>query len=234
MEPPVPVALTTLEPHDCSYLPGRQATLRAFSTRRMPGLVYHDFLNASFRRSGRVIYQPVCYGCQACIPLRIPVEQFRPSKSQRRSRVRNQDLIVQITDPAPTDEKFNLYALYQFHRHGGKSETRESFEDFLYRSPVHTLEFNYRDPAGALLAVGICDVCEKSLSSVYFYFDPAQFRRGLGTYGVLQEIDFARQEKIPHYYLGYWVKQCAKMSYKANFKPYEILAPDGSWQAGRE
>ncbi|HEY1921731.1 MAG TPA: arginyltransferase [Tepidisphaeraceae bacterium] len=231
MDPPVPVAFTTLPPHTCSYLPDREATLRAFSTRRMPGLLYHDFLNASFRRSGLVIYQPVCEGCRECIPLRIPVEEFRPSKSQRRCRVRNQDLVVEITEPLPTDEKFDLYTRYQSHRHPGKSDSRANFEDFLYHSPVQTLEFNYRDGGGDLLAVGICDICPKSLSSVYFYFDPAQGRRGLGTFGILHEIDFAAREKIPHYYLGYWVRQCAKMAYKADFKPCEILAPDGSWQA---
>jgi len=234
MDPPVPVAFTTLPPHTCPYLPDRQATLRAFSVRRMPGLVYHDFLNASFRRSGLVIYQPICEGCRECVPLRLPVERFCPSKSQRRCLRRNQDLLVSVTEPSPTDEKFELYTKYQSHRHDSKPESRANFEDFLYRSPIETLEFNYRDAGGALLAVGICDICPKSLSSVYFFFDPTQSRRGLGTYGALCEIDFALQQKIPHYYLGYWVKESGKMAYKADFKPYELLSPDGSWRESGE
>jgi leucyl-tRNA---protein transferase len=230
LDPPVSVAFTTLPPHPCPYLPDREATLRAFSVRRLPGSLYHDFLNASFRRSGLVIYQPICEGCRSCVSLRVPVQRFSASKSQRRCRRRNQDLVVTVAEPAPTDEKFDLYTRYQSHRHRSKPDARSSFEDFLYRSPVQTLEFSYRDARGALLSVGICDICPQSLSSVYFYFDPNESRRGLGTYGALCEIDFAAREKISHYYLGYWVKDCGKMAYKADFKPCEILAPDGSWR----
>ena len=77
----------------------------------------------------------------------------------------------------------------------------------------------------------ICDVCPESLSSVYFYFDPAEARRGLGTFGAVYEIEFARARGIGHYYLGYWVAGCQAMDYKANFRPCEILHPDGVWRA---
>ncbi|HEX4055466.1 MAG TPA: arginyltransferase [Tepidisphaeraceae bacterium] len=235
LEPPVGVMLTTMPPHPCVYLPNRDATLRAFAARHMPDLVYHDFLNASFRRSGLVIYQPVCQGCQACRPLRVLVERFHPSKSQRRCWRRNQDLIVSTGQPSATDEKFELYARYQQQRHGStKDDNRSSFEDFLYRSPVQTLEFVYRDDRGTLLAVGICDVCPKSISSVYFFFEPSQSRRGLGTFGALCEIDLASRREIPYYYLGYWVKDCRKMVYKTDFKPYEILAADGCWHGNED
>lgn len=230
LEPPVPVMLTTMPPHPCVYLPNRQATLRAFSARSMPDLVYHDFLNASFRRSGLVIYQPVCRGCRACVSLRVLVERFHPSKSQRRCWRRNQDLIVSRGQPSATDEKFELYTRYQGRRHNStKADSRSSFEDFLYRTPIQTLEFTYRDGRGTLLAAGICDVCPKSISSVYFFFEPSQSRRGLGTFGALCEIDLASRQKVPYYYLGYWVKECGKMAYKTDFKPYEILAADGCW-----
>ncbi len=169
LDAPSPVVLTTLPPHPCVYLPGREATLRAFSARNMPELVYHDFLNASFRRSGLVIYQPVCGDCRECVPLRVLVRRFHPGKSQRRCWRRNRDLIVTAGQPVATDEKFELYTRYQAIRHHStKADSRASFEDFLYRSPIKTLEFTYRDGWGRLLAVGICDVCPKSLSSVYF------------------------------------------------------------------
>ena len=98
---------------------------------------------------------------------------------------------------------------------------RESVAAFLYDSPTETLEFTYRDAAGRLLAVGICDVSANSLSSVYFYFDPAAARRGLGTLGALREIEFCRQHAIPYYYLGFWIHDCPAMAYKANFRPHE-------------
>ena len=132
----------------------------------------------------------------------------------------------------PTDEKFDLYRRYQLDWHGRDGEEdRESFESFLYDSPVSTVEFTYRDSAGKLLAVGICDLCSESLSSVYLYHDPAESKRGLGTFSALVEIEKARAAAIPFYYLGFWVKGCGKMEYKANFGPNEILVPEGHWRA---
>src|SRR2546423_296124 len=93
--------------------------------------------------------------------------------------------------------------------------------------PVRTIEFEYRDQAGALLAVGICDVCESSLSTVYFYFDPEHRQRGLGTFGAVREIAHAREHGIPYYYLGYWIRGCGSMSYKASFRPHQLLGTDG-------
>jgi arginine-tRNA-protein transferase len=206
----------------------------------MPGLLYHELMDAGFRRSGNFFYQPTCPGCRDCRPIRVPVERFRPSKSQRRAWRRNQDLVVTFELPEPTDEKFELYRRYLRDRHGRASDDGADddgfggFVEFLYRSPVETLEFCYRDGSGKLLGVGICDVCERSLSSVYFYFEPAESRRGLGTFSSLWEIDFARRRGIPHYYLGYWIRDCGAMSYKRCFRPFELLGGDGVWRGGEE
>ena len=231
--PPTPrVPLTTLGPHPCPYLPGREARDRAFLADRLPPRVYHDLMDRGFRRSGGVIYQPVCRGCRACTPVRVRVADFSPSKSLRRCLKRNADLTVNLGPLSATDEKFDLYRRYQTSRHGdgGGQLDWASFADFLYDSPVNSVEFAYRDGGGRLLGVGICDVCDESLSSVYFYYDPAEMRRGLGTFGVLKEIEFCRSRAIPHYYLGFWVAGCGAMAYKTNFRPYELLGGDGVWR----
>lgn len=235
LAPPIALPLITTAPHPCPYLPNREATLRAFRADRLPGSLYHRFLDASFRRTGKVIYQPVCRGCRACTPLRLPVEQFRPSKSQRRCWRRNQDLRVAVDQPSCSDEKWELYAQYHRQRHAAITgidsvEDRAAFEGFLYCSPVDTIECTYRDVSGKLLSVGICDVCDQSLSSVYFFFDPGQARRGLGTFGALWELNFARRHNIAHYYLGFWIEGCRSMQYKADFRPYQVLHPDGQWR----
>jgi len=85
-----------------------------------------------------------------------------------------------------------------------------------------------------LLAVGICDVCEQSLSSVYFFFDPAHSERGLGTFGALYEIATATRLGIPHYYLGYWIRDCRQMRYKTSFRPCELLGTDGTWRPAED
>jgi arginine-tRNA-protein transferase len=114
--------------------------------------------------------------------------------------------------------------------HGCLRESTAEFEAFLCESPTDTIELSYRDRSGLLLAVGILDVCSRSLSSVYFYFDPSQPRRGLGTFGALMEIQLARSRGILHYYLGYWIDGCRGMSYKNSFRPYQILSADGIWR----
>jgi arginine-tRNA-protein transferase len=197
----------------------------------MPGSLYHRFMDAGFRRSGRVVYQPVCGHCRACVPLRVPVATFQPDKSQRRTWRRNPDLTVTLTDPEPTPEKHDLYERYRQQWHGA-DEPRDwsQFTSFLYDSPVETLEFSYRDPAGRLLGVGICDVCDESLSSVYFYFDPDESKRSLGTFSALYELDWASRAGIPYYYLGYWITGCGAMEYKANYRPCEALGTDGVWR----
>jgi arginine-tRNA-protein transferase len=229
---PVPVRMA-LSAHPCSYFPNRESRSRAFWATAMPGDTYHRFMDAGFRRSGKVVYQPVCAGCRACVPIRVPVATFAPDKSQRRCWRKNQDLVVTAGDPEPTAEKFAVYDRYRRQWHDSEEpHDYDTFTSFLYDSPVDTVEFWYRDPAGKLLGVGICDVCGASLSSVYFYFDPDESRHSLGTFSAMYEIEWARAAGIPHYYLGFWIAGCGAMEYKANFRPYELLGTDGVWRPG--
>jgi arginine-tRNA-protein transferase len=229
-----PVAVRTVSPpaSPCVYLPGRMAQMRAFHADMLSPRLYHEFMNRGFRRSGKVIYQPICAGCRRCLPIRVPIDPFQPSKSQRRCGRRNSDLVIDVHAPESTDEKFDLYRRYQleWHKTPPADDDRESFDSFLYDSPVETIEFTYRDTSGRLLAVGLCDICPASMSSVYFYHDPTESRRGLGTFGVLYEIEYARETSIPYYYLGYWIKGCDAMEYKAAFQPNQVLWPDGQWR----
>jgi len=231
--PPADIPLTVLPEHECSYLPARMAQTRGFICDRIPAELYHELMNAGFRRSGRFIYQPICAGCRECRPIRLAVDRFEPSKSQRRAWRRNHDLLVTVGEPEATQEKFDLYARYlsEWH-HRDEDATPEAFVSFLYDSPVQTLEIAYRDATGRLVGVGLCDLCAPmSLSSVYFYFDPRELRRGLGTFSTLWEINFAREHKISHYYLGYWISGSDTMQYKSSFRPHELLDPDGVWRA---
>lgn len=229
--PPVRVHLTVLPERPCPYLPDRMEITRAAWASQCSPSLFHAFLDAGFRRSGKLIYQPACRGCRACQPIRVPTATFRPSKSQRRCQRRNEDLSLTVASPAPTPEKHALYRRYLREWHGSTSdEDFKAFAQFLYDSPVESLEFSYRDHDGRLLAVGICDAAGTALSSVYFYFDPLFADRGLGTYGALREILFARERGMEYYYLGYWIAACRRMSYKSAFRPYEILWPDQAWR----
>lgn len=232
--PPADVMLTVLPPQPCPYFADRVARIRAIHATRIDPEVYHDFMDAGFRRSGRMLYQPICSACRDCVQIRVPVAGFAMSKSQRRNWRKNADLLVRAARPRASHEKYDLYRRYLRDRHDGQQEdSRAAFESFLYDSPTRTVEFEYRQPSGRLVAVGICDLSARSLSSVYFFFDPDESRRrGLGTYGALREIAFAREQGVPHYYLGYWVRGSPTMDYKAGFAPNELLCGDGQWRGG--
>ncbi len=227
--PPVTVPLGIAPEHPCPYLPGRSMQARGLYAVNLSSELYERFVEAGFRRSGYLVYQPICRGCRACVSIRIPVDRFAPTRSQRRCAGRNADLRVTVAEPAATDEKHALYSRYLRRRHAAsEADSFEQFEQFLYRSPVRTLEFTYR-LGERLLAVGICDLTDRSLSSVYFYFDPDDPRRGLGTFGAMHEIEFARQWGRRWYHLGYWIAGCKTMAYKSNFGPNQRLATTGVW-----
>ncbi len=106
----------------------------------------------------------------------------------------------------------------------------EEFVEFLYESPVETIECECRTAEGRLVGVGICDRSREALSSVYFYFDPDEAKRSLGTWSILKEIDLARSLGMNYYYLGYRVNGCAKMEYKSNYRPHQVLLSTGEWR----
>ncbi len=87
-----------------------------------------------------------------------------------------------------------------------------------------------RNRDGDLVAVAVTDITASGLSAVYTFFDPHERTRGLGTYAILCQIELARERKLPHLYLGYWIGGHAKMQYKARFHPLERLTPEG-WKA---
>jgi len=218
--------------HDCNYLEQQKAiTLFADpdfpKSPRLQGLLARQ----GYRRSGQHLYRPRCTRCQACIPIRLPVARFHPNRSQQRCRQLNQDLRVAICEPGFTQERFRLYSRYQTARHPGGGMDRPSpkqFSDFLFCDWADTALVEFR-AAQRLLAVAVCDRLPDALSAVYTFFEPEAERRSPGVYAVLWQIDYARRRQLPWLYLGYLIRACRKMSYKANYLPHEQLLDD-HWQ----
>lgn len=217
----------------CPYVDQRVMRVRGFMCHEVPGRAYQQLLDAGFRRSGRLYYQPACSGCRDCVPLRVPVRQFHPNRSQRRCRALNADLLVQVARPEVSNEKHALYARYVKSRHDGKQGSDfDALVDFLYTTSTDTWEVTFRDRSRRLLAVAITDRTPIALSAVYVYFDPSDEMRGrgLGTLASLFLIDFARSRGLDYYYMGYWIEACASMAYKTRFRPCEKLCTDGQWR----
>jgi arginine-tRNA-protein transferase len=226
--PPVYLSI----PQDCSYLPDRQSQMLFLDPEYpMTPALYDQLLAMGFRRSGRLIYRPHCPHCGACVPVRIPVAEFEPSRGQRRTLKKNADLAIDITQPRFDDELFDLYSRYQNLRHPGAgmdNPNTDSYTEFLVHSPVHSLFVEFREPTKSrLLSVAVIDQQPGSLSAVYTFFDPDTANRGLGTLAVLWQVQQALAQSRPFVYLGYWIDKCQKMQYKKQFRPIEAFNGEG-------
>lgn len=219
-------------PHPCGYFGDRTAQNLVIdpSAPRLPQL-YDLAVQRGFRRAGGHVYHPQCAGCRACVACRIPVTRFRPDRSQRRCLARNADLSLRVVAAGYSEEYFDLYQRYLRGRHrgGGMDDARpEDFSRFLYTSwsPTRFIEMR----AGArLVAIAVTDFCASGLSAVYTFFDPAEVQRSLGTYAILSQVELARQQRLDHVYLGFWIAGHPKMDYKKRYRGLEVL-DGGDWK----
>jgi arginine-tRNA-protein transferase len=229
----LPLLFYVTPPERCAYLPARESVnVFADPRARMNTALYGRLIDKGFRRSGSHLYRPQCPGCNACIPTRIPVARFAPSRSQRRTWKINSDLRVNALTEAYRADHFALYRRYQRGRHAGgemDNPTLQSYLDFMRCPWADTSLVEFRR-GGALLAVAVCDRLAQGLSAVYTFFDPHEQRRGLGTYAILWQIEETRRRGLPYVYLGYWIANNLKMNYKTRFRPIEGLI-DGQWRA---
>jgi arginine-tRNA-protein transferase len=220
-------------PHACGYFAERTAQNLVIdpAAPHLPRMYAHA-LTRGYRRAGGHVYHPQCPQCRACVPARIAVADFHADRSQRRCLKRNSDLQLNIAPAHYSHEYFTLYQRYLDARHAGggmDNPDPQDFTRFLYTAWSPTWFLELREGAD-LLAVAVTDVTASGLSAVYTFYDPRQPERGLGTYAILRQIELARERKLPHLYLGYWIAGHAKMDYKARFRPLELLAPEG-WTA---
>jgi arginine-tRNA-protein transferase len=222
------------DPETCPYLLEERASLEYSYTPYLTPEEYEGLMNRGYRKFGPMLFRPLCPACTACRPIRIPVERFRPDRSQRRAWKRNQDLEVRLREPQVDEERLALYHRYHAWRSRSKGwpRTERDAEDYRFGfldNPLPAREITLWE-GDLLRAVVLTDLTPNVVSGVYHYHDPDLSDRSLGTYCMLRTIDLARELGKRWAYFGFYVAGCGSLEYKARFRPCEIMGADGMWR----
>ena len=218
-------ALYVSQTHDCSYLPGEQArSLFLDPSARITAALYQQLIDRGFRRSGCYLYQPACPACSACVSLRLLVEAFAPSRSQRRNWKQNLPRYqVEVRPAEYSEEHFRLYKSYLSQRHPGRDMNCTNpgqYTQFLTSEWADTRFIEFRK-GDRLAAIAVSDILPSGTSSIYTFFDPKLSHEGLGVFALLWQIDYTRRLGKHWVYPGFWIERCDKMNYKTRFRPYQ-------------
>lgn len=210
----------------CNYLPNKDERLLVATDERLQNSESYTWLMAQgFRRSGDQIYRPHCIACNACQSVRVLVDEFIPSKSQKRNLRKNASLTFKVSN-TQQDNYYPLYELYinTLHTDGTMFPANyEQFASFITNNLTKQLfvEVWHEDK---LVIVAITDVLSDALSAVYTFYHPDYRANGLGVYSILNQIKLTQEYKKKYLYLGYQIDGCQKMNYKDRYFPYQILS----------
>lgn len=219
-------------PEECLY-PGQTINEEFFAT-HVDARLFDELLAVGWRHFGEYFYRydvGTCFGeTRRVLPLRVKIPDFSFSKSQRRNLRQNADLSVAAVPTVVTDEINDL-----FHRHSQRFKQGRPVDvyTFLSRQPDNVPVENLCVEArldGRLVAASFLDLGVSSVSSIYGMFDPELSCRGLGTFTMLKEIEFARDTGRSYYYPGYAYHEPSFYDYKKRFRALEWF----DWTAWRD
>ncbi len=222
-------------PYRCGYLPKKLAqSLIAAPHHLIDTEIYSSLVQQGFRRSGKFAYRPHCEKCQACVPVRVVLDQFKPTRSQSRAYKKHANLSVRILPLAYSQSHFELYANYQALRHStdenfnpsNSLDDAEQYRQFLCQSNVESVMVEFRDSKHQVKIVSVADIVRDGISAVYTFYDANDPKSSYGTHSIMWLIDWTKSLGLPYLYLGYWIKDSVKMAYKQNFQPQEQLIND--------
>ncbi len=229
----------------CPYLPAQTARMPLYVPDKIRDADDTDRrLALGQRRAGEFVYQTNCPNCQACIPIRLNVNHFKPNQSQRRALVKGDQRFQMIIGELVADQqRVDLFNKHRNLRNLGSERDAIDLEDYKWgfvRSCFDSFEMAFWDmqtedekSSPKLVMVAICDRGNRAMSAVYTYYDPELPKFSLGTYGIMKQVEYCQQASLEYLYLGYYIEQCRAMNYKDRFRPNQQLI-DGRWVGGRE
>ena len=218
-------------PQKCPYIKGK------IERKLFTALYGRDTVNLNdelslqgFRRSQKVLYRPLCSNCSACLSIRVKVNEFYHSRSQKRVINKNKTIQRIKKKSEATDEQYEIFKKYLHHRHlnGGMSDMDAlEFSSMIEETNVDSQIYEYwelkKDDKKQLVAVCLTDTNKDGLSMVYSFYDPKYNSQSLGKFMILDHINLTKRKNLDYLYLGYWIRGNSKMGYKSNYFPAEVF-----------
>jgi len=212
----------------CSYLKDKEQVTHYKVIENCSTQNCQDLIERGYRRFGKMYFRPICGDCHECQSIKIDVNNFKFSKSQRRILKKAKDIKSYIQTPTLSQAHLDLFEKYHLFMKDKKDWTyNETTPEHYYQSFVtgHN-EFGYEVlyfHEDKLIGVDLIDILEDGISSIYFYYDPDYSAYSLGKLSLYNQIKFASRSNKKWIYLGYYVEECPSLSYKAEYKPYVTL-----------
>ncbi|MDD5406792.1 MAG: arginyltransferase [Sulfurovaceae bacterium] len=214
--------------YECSYLPNKMVRMK-YKYINEPNMIFTSaVIKRGWRRFGKYYFHPTCNGCNECKSLRIDVENFTITKSQKKAIKRNSQTQIIVGRPSLTKHHLDLYNRYHYYKQdkdGWKYRSishKEYYENFVDGAEDFGREVLYFQ-GEKLVCVDLIDILEDGISAIYCYYDPDFDELSLGTFSLLYQIELAKQLGLKWVYLGYWVEGCKAFAYKPKFQPQELL-----------
>ncbi|MBU1659295.1 arginyltransferase [bacterium] len=215
--------------HDkCSYLKDKEQTTHYKIIENASAASCQAFIERGFRRFGKMYFRPICPSCNECKSIKIDVYHFEFSKSMKRVMKKASDIKSYIQTPTMTQAHLNLFEKYHLYMQDKKkwdyspTTAQGYYNSFVSGHNDFGYEILYYDKE-KLIAVDLIDILEDGISSIYFYYDPDYAEFSLGKFSLYNQIKYAKHSRKKWIYLGYYVKDCPSLSYKAHYKPYLTL-----------
>lgn len=215
---------------ECPYFDGMISINESMLIKDLADDDLENLLSMGFRHFGEFFFRPICSHCRSCIPIRIPVQRFSPSKSVRRLFSRNKDFQVMLEKPVPSEGAFQLYNRHK-KRFKSKGEVSESYQLFVksfFYSFAFSRVLSIRDGSKPV-AISHLDVTANAMSAIYCYYDEKYAKFSPGKFAVYKEVEIAKELGIQWLYLGYYVQRNRHMKYKVHFRPNQVMMEDNKW-----
>jgi leucyl-tRNA---protein transferase len=214
-------------PRVCSYLPEQRAALEYRLMVDVSPEELESLLLRGWRRFGPAYFRPACSPCGECRSIRLDVHRFDPSRSQRKAQNRMERFRLVMGRPRLDEARLKLHEAWH--------QTRESargWEPTQLSEDEYATQFAFPSTTGRemawydgeqLVALGLVDVTRNCVSAAYFFYQPSIAKLSPGVANVLACVELARAQGQSHVYLGYRVEGCVSLTYKASFRPHELL-----------